>query len=115
MPTHGVPMIIKGCRFEVGTGPPLMFEVTMRVHAADQRGAVRPPRFLTDMGRQVADGDADPGLARLVGTGAVDKQNVVQRHLAGCQNHVRGVVVGRPDDLLAACQEVVLIRPIDVA
>ena len=66
----------------VGRRPRLVLEVMEGVDAAHQGGAVARADRLLHMGRDVADGEADAPVVRLVGLRAVRQQHVVQRRLA---------------------------------
>ena len=46
---------------------------------------------LLDLGSHEADGETNALLVGRVGVGAVDKFDVVKRHLASLENHVYGV------------------------
>ena len=80
----------------------------IRVDAAHQRSAVVRAGCLADIGRDVADGEADAPHIGRVGIGAMDQPDMVQRHLAGLQLQHAGLrVVDLDHDLLAAAEQVV--------
>src|SRR5260221_7510211 len=92
---------------QIGFGPLLRLEIAEFVHAAHERSAVMRSDDLSDIGRQVTDGEADPALTRRVWIGAVDQPYMVQRHLAWPQLQqavARLIHVDR--DFLAARQQV---------
>src|SRR5476649_2408334 len=89
----------------------LVLEIVIAVGAAHQRGAVLGADRLLHVGRDVADGEADAPVVRLVGLRAVRQQNVMQRGLARLQDRVDTLgLVDLHRDLLAAAQEIVLVE-----
>ncbi len=94
---------------EIGRGPPLELEIAERVAAAHGHGTVGRPHHLADMGRDVADREADPPIVRAVLEAAVKDLDVVQRHLARHQHGVGPLLLADLDhDLLAVREEVLL-------
>src|SRR6185312_6266528 len=86
-----------------GGGSRLVLEVMEGVDAAHQRGAVARADRLLHGGRDVADGEADAPVGRLVGRRAVRQQHVVQRRLAGRELDRHALALVDLDrDLLAA-------------
>ena len=67
------------------------------------------------MAWQIANGDSDTGLVCRVGPGAVDCHHMVERHLTRRQEDVFGAgLIDRPLDGLAASEQVVIIRAVDM-
>src|SRR5215203_3611597 len=67
----------------------LRLEIAVRIAPADQDGAVLGPGDLADIGRNVAHGEADAPIVRLVWHRTVYELDVVQRHLPRISLHVR--------------------------
>src|SRR6185437_8559682 len=99
----------------IGSGPGLVLEVMESVDTAHQGGAVARADRLLHMGRDVADGEADAPVVRLVGRRAVRQQHVVQRRLARRELDRHALALVDLDrDLLAAAQEIVLVEGVDM-
>src|SRR5579883_917004 len=99
----------------IGGGPWLVLEVMEGVDAAHQGGAVPRADRLLDVGRDVADGEADAPVVRLVGRRAVRQQHVMQGRLAGLElDRDALALVDLDGDLLAAAQQVVLVERVDM-
>src|SRR5471030_3101263 len=104
---------MSGKRFgrTVRRGTRLMLEIIIGVGAAHQRGAVLGADRLLHIGRDIADGEADAPVVRLVGLRAVRQQHVMQRGLAGLQDCIDTFgFVDLHRDLLAAAQKIVLVE-----
>src|SRR5262245_14753878 len=104
---HDRGVVGEGLRGGVVGRTALRLEVAELVDATDQQGAVALAGHLPDVGRDVADGEADAPVLRAVGRGAVEHAHVVQRHLARPQHDVDGPrLVDLHGDLLTPAQEV---------
>ena len=87
------------------------FEIAEPVDAANERRAVARSHDLPNMGRKVANGEADPALCRRIGIRAVNQANMMQGHLAGLKReHHCVIAIDVHRDLLAACQQIVRPR-----
>ena len=85
----------------------LQFEITVMVLSAHQRGPIMVTNDLTDIGREVANGESDSAMVGLVWLGAMDQPNMVERHFARFQRQRIGLtVVDLNYDLLPPAEEV---------
>src|SRR5918998_3259653 len=114
LPPHRVAVRGERRGVELRHRPRLQVVVATGVAAAHQRRRV-PDLELPDGGRDVADRQPDPPVARGVRAGVVRQLHVVQRHLAGPERHLhRPLGVHLHRDLLAAGEQVVLVESVGV-
>jgi hypothetical protein len=78
------------------------------IHTVHQRRKITIADRLADVGRQVANREADPAPRGWIGFAAMNQPHVVQRHLARLQHKIDGRGPVRIDcDLLAAAQQII--------
>ena len=94
---------------EVPCGPRLMGEIAEFVLAADEGGGIGNAAQLADIGRQIADREADAPMRAVVRLRSVNQPDVVQGHLALGQDHIDRLAFVHLDlDLLPPRQHVLL-------
>ena len=93
------------------SGTALGLEIAVFVHAPDQHRQIAHARGLADIGRNVADGEANAPPGGRVWLRPVDQPHMVERHLAGLQRQFDSLaLVHLHHDFLAAAQQIVLAR-----
>ena len=97
--THELRMPGQGLRRGVSLRPRHQVEVSGRVHAADQHGALTRARQPAGGRTHVANGEADPTIGRAVRRRAVDEARVMEGHLPRSERdrHRVGVVHAEGD------------------